>query len=748
MGGTTTVSATATSGLPVKFRSTTLTICTTTGINGTQVNGLIAGICTVVANQKGNTSYNAAPQVTQNITVGGKASQTIGSITFNPATLAVGGVTTTSATATSGLPVKFRSMTPTICSADGPNGGQIKGLAVGSCVVAANQKGNTSYDAAPQVTQGITVTQVKTNQTIGTIRFSPPTLAVGGTTRVNATATSGLPVSFSSATSSVCAVLGRVVTSVTVGTCTVAADQAGNDTYNASPQVTKDITVNKADQTISAISLSRDTLTVGGAVTATATATSQLVVTFSSVTPSICIVGGASGNTVSAVAAGVCTVAADQPGNASYNAATRVTKGLTVTASTVSYSYPIVDTGQAKTYGANGEISEIAPGRPFYGQDAQFSGIQPSYTLSGDGKAVFDKVTKLTWMRGPNTTLTTPVKSDKKTLSEAQAWVTTVNTMNYGGFNDWRLPTIKELYSLINFKGTDPSGYTGTDLSVLTPFVNTKYFRFAYGQTSLGERIIDSQYASNTLFVTEAGVTNQKLFGVNLADGRIKGYDLTMPDRVTEKTFFVQLVRGPTAAVYGVNSFTDNGDGTATDAATNLMWSKVDSGSGMTWQNALAWVQTQNAANYLGHNDWRMPNVKELQSLVNYANAPDYNDLPAIDTTFFTCTSITNENGEVDYPYYWSSTTHVGYASNGALGGNAAYVAFGRALGYQSNLGKWIDIHGAGAQRSDPKIGPPYSFATSYNVIKGGVTYTGYGHGPQNDAIRGLNYVRLVRNIR
>ncbi|HIJ81142.1 MAG TPA: DUF1566 domain-containing protein [Desulfuromonadales bacterium] len=415
------------------------------------------------------------------------------------------------------------------------------------------------------------------------------------------------------------------------------------------------------------------------------------------------------------------------------------------TTTTGALTYPVVDTGQSKTYNSSAEIAAPSAGQPFYGQDAQYNGVQPGYTLSSDGTTVYDTVTKLTWMRAPNTTLAAPASTDKMTYSQAQAWVASVNAMKYGSFSDWRLPTIKELYSLMIFKGTDPSSFTGTDTSVLTPFIDRAYFKFSYGQTAAGERIIDSQYASSTIFVLNPAETGYpKLFGLNLADGRIKGYDLIMPDGRTEKTFFVQLVRGGTS--YGVNSYADNGDGTITDAATGLMWSKEDSGSGMIWQDALALVQAKNAAKHLGHSDWRLPNAKELQSIVNYANAPDYNGRPAIDTAFFSSSVIVNENGDSDYPYYWTSTTHAGYSATGSSGSQAVYIPFGRALGWPSGALKWVDVHGAGCQRSDPKTAPPYSYATAHSVSKSGKTYSGYAFGPQGDAIRGLNFVRLVRN--
>ncbi len=418
------------------------------------------------------------------------------------------------------------------------------------------------------------------------------------------------------------------------------------------------------------------------------------------------------------------------------------TRFVTVSLANAALTYPLVDSGQTKCYDATGEIPAPAASAAFYGQDAQSADHAPAYTLAGDGKTVLDTVTGLRWMRGPNTTLASPTSADKKIWSGAQASVAMANALAYGGFSDWRLPSIKELYSLMNFRGTDPSSYPGTDTSVLTPFIDPAFFNFAYGQTSTGERLIDSQYASSNLFIFNPAETGySKLIGLNLADGRINGYDLIMPGGA-EKTFFVQLVRGPVG--YGSNAFTDLGDGTVRDAATGLMWIKADNSSALTWQAALAWAQARNAANHLGHADWRLPNAKDLHSLVSYTNAPDCNGTPALDTAFFSCMGITNENGDAGFPYYWTSTTHSGYSTTGSAGSQAVCISFGRALAWPST--GWVDVHGAGCQRSDPKVGPPHAYATTHTVTKSGTTFTAYSFGPQGDAIRGLNFVRLVRD--
>jgi hypothetical protein len=372
-------------------------------------------------------------------------------------------------------------------------------------------------------------------------------------------------------------------------------------------------------------------------------------------------------------------------------------------------SYPIVDTGQAKCYDNTLEIATPGPGQAFYGQDAQFTGNQPAYQDNGDG-TVTDLNTGLMWQQDPGS---------KKTYSEAVSGAPSCRT---GGYSDWRLPSIKELYSLILFSGLDPDP-NGNNASGLIPFIDTSYFVFNYGDTNAGDRIIDAQYWSSTQYVSTTMDGDATVFGVNFADGRIKGYPRDIGRLGGPSTKFVLYVRGSNG--YGGNDFRDNGDGTVSDDATGLMWSQGDSGSGMDWEQALAWVAEKNVENYLGYSDWKLPNTKELQSIVDYSRSPDTTSSAAIDP-FFTCTSITNEAGQVDYPYYWSGTTHAGMRE----GSYAAYVCFGRAMGYMN--GRWMDVHGAGAQRSDPKAGNPTDWPN--------------GHGPQGDAIRIFNYVRLVRD--
>ncbi|MCB9450024.1 MAG: DUF1566 domain-containing protein [Anaerolineaceae bacterium] len=372
---------------------------------------------------------------------------------------------------------------------------------------------------------------------------------------------------------------------------------------------------------------------------------------------------------------------------------------------TMKFTYPLVDTNQGKCYDANTEVACPPTGGAFYGQDAQYTGNAPRYQDNGDG-TVSDLITGLMWQQDPGS---------KMTFAQAEQGAA---TFNLAGYMDWRLPTIKELYSLILFDGTDASTCSGTCSTI--PFIDARYFNFSYGDTTTGERVIDSQFATSTLYGSTTMGDNRTMFGVNFADGRIKGYPIATPGDSQGKTFFVLYVRGNPA--YGQNAFADNGNGTISDSATGLTWMQADSGVGMNWGDALNYCEN---LNFAGASDWRLPNTKELQSILDYSRAPDTTGSAAIDP-LFQATAITNEAGQTDYPVYWSSTTHI--SSNGDVA-SANYVVFGRALGYMNNA--WVDVHGAGAQRSDPKIGSAVDYPQ--------------GHGPQGDAVRINNYVRCTR---
>ncbi len=387
-------------------------------------------------------------------------------------------------------------------------------------------------------------------------------------------------------------------------------------------------------------------------------------------------------------------------------------------------SYKIVDTGQTTYYDNQNAMTAPDSGEAFFGQDAQHDGYQPSYTDNGDG-TISDNITGLMWSKSPDLNGDSLINIEDK-LIYAQG-LSMADTLALGGYTDWRIPTTKELYSLIQFSGVDPSGDVIGDL---VPFIDTSYFDFNYGDEDAGERIIDAQFLTNTVYGGTVMDGDTAIFGVNFADGRIKGYPINAtgldPDG---KVFYVYFVRGNLA--YGMNAFVDNSDGTITDNATGLMWTKNDNGEAILWLDALEYAQTQNTANYLGYNDWRVPNVKELQSIVDYNRSPSTTSSAAIDT-LFQCTLITDEGGYTNFPFYWSGTTH----NNMVQGDHAAYVAFGEGLGWmQPPFGgdyTLMDVHGAGCQRSDPKTGNPEDYP--------------YGFGPQGDVIRIYNYVRLVRD--
>ncbi|HBS03667.1 MAG TPA: DUF1566 domain-containing protein [Leptospiraceae bacterium] len=373
--------------------------------------------------------------------------------------------------------------------------------------------------------------------------------------------------------------------------------------------------------------------------------------------------------------------------------------------------YRIADTNQTAFFNNSGEIQRPELEEPFYGQDAHFPGNRPDYRSLSDER-IQDKVTGLIWQKGYRV----------MTLKEAQKELERLNKSDPG----WRIPSIKEAYSLIDFSGVDPSGPPPFRMADAHPFIDDGVFDFQYSAN--GPRPIDAQMLTSTIYRGRTMGHNDTVFGVNFADGRIKGYPIKHPRG--EMRFMVRFVRGNPA--YGKNIFNDNGDGTITDSATGLMWAQADSGKGMNWPNALDYAKKMNKQKYLGYTDWRVPDAKELHSIVDYSRSPQKDNSPALNP-IFKINKIIGEDGKERWPYFWTSTTHRSIRG----GQSAVYFAFGEALGYFSpphsgRAPQLMDVHGAGAQRSDPKIGDPADYPR--------------GRGPQGDVIRINNYVRLVRS--
>jgi hypothetical protein len=166
-------------------------------------------------------------------------------------------------------------------------------------------------------------------QTAQVITYNQPAdqLINGGPLTVAPTASSNLTVTLTSSTPAVCTVVGFVITFVSVGTCTTTASQAGDSTYSAATDVTRSFQITKVPQTIT-FAQPNDELLATGTVTLAPTASSNLTVTMTSSTPSVCTVVGF---VVTFVATGTCTLNTAQAGNSTYLAATNVSRSFQIT---------------------------------------------------------------------------------------------------------------------------------------------------------------------------------------------------------------------------------------------------------------------------------------------------------------------------------------------------------------------------------------------------------------------------------
>lgn len=266
--------------------------------------------------------------------------------------------------------------------------------------------------------------------------------------------------------------------------------------------------------------------------------------------------------------------------------------------------YDIPDTGQNDCLNKEGQA---IPCTANIGQDAAYRTTPPAYEPHFDG-TVTDVVTGLMW---------------QKTLHEPVTWheaFAEASALTVGNYTDWRVPTIKELYSLIQFAGR-------------VPYLDKGHF----------------DVTNEAVFWSSTQGQGITALGVDFSAGSLNAYPLR--ENGDEVRHYVRYVRGTSR--YGLNLFEDKGDNTVTDAATGLMWLKGDSGAfgreTFNWLNAMAWCEN---LTYVGFDDWRLPNAKELQNLVDYshpANTPSIHPV-------FEVSPITE--GDNPYPVYWSSTRH------------------------------------------------------------------------------------------
>ena len=324
-----TPAATASSGLSVSYSTTTGSVCTVTG--GGTISFVSAGTCSITASQAGDSNYAAATPVTQSFAV----TQGTNVITFPGLSDTAFTATppTPAATASSGLSVSYSTTTGSVCTVTG--GGTISFVSAGTCSITASQAGDSNYAAATPVTQSFAVTQgtnVITFPGLSDTAFTatPPTPA--------ATASSGLSVSYSTTTGSVCTVTGGgTISFVSAGTCSITASQAGDSNYAAATPVTQSFAVTQGTNVITFPGLS-DTAFTATPPTPAATASSGLSVSYSTTTGSVCTVTG--GGTISFVSAGTCSITASQAGDSNYAAATPVTQSFAVTQGTNVITFP------------------------------------------------------------------------------------------------------------------------------------------------------------------------------------------------------------------------------------------------------------------------------------------------------------------------------------------------------------------------------------------------------------------------
>ena len=263
-------------------------------------------------------------------------------------------------------------------------------------------------------------------------------------------------------------------------------------------------------------------------------------------------------------------------------------------------AWKLPDTDLNTCYDGTVEIPCPKPWEDYYGQDAQYSINPQSFTkLDANGNDLDDGASTWVMVRDNNTGLVWEGKTDDGGIHDwdntydwyhaQDTFITQLNSAQFGGNSDWRLPTIQELSTIVRVGGWP--------LAIDNDYFPLTRHPFYWSATPC-------------MLVSESAWYGNTDFGYVFAGGKPQGH-------------YVRAVRGgePTG------SFEDNGDGTVTDTVTGLMWQQHTEASS-DWKTALNLCEGLTLA---GYEDWRLPNWKELQTLVDYGRATS----PRIDEDVF-----------------------------------------------------------------------------------------------------------------
>lgn len=236
------------------------------------------------------------------------------------------------------------------------------------------------------------------------------------------------------------------------------------------------------------------------------------------------------------------------------------------------------------------------------GEDADFTINAPSYTDNGDG-TITDNITGLMWQKNDG---------GEMMFENTSAYC---SNLNLGGFSDWRLPTCIELFGINNYDRVNPA-------------LNTVFF---------------TKTAAEYWWTGEFRADNTSSIWVVNAGGGIGAHPKTETlSAGGTRRFHVRAVRNIKPAEAIAVRFFENGNGTVTDSLTGLTWQQNQAAVSMTWEEALIYASGLSLG---GDTDWRLPNIKELQSLNDEKLSK-----PSFNKTFFP--NVISGN-------YWSSTTLV-----------------------------------------------------------------------------------------